>query len=178
MGHLSSPLYLGLTQPPENEHLVCKCCALVIRSQCVSRVIEIGYAVDQLGPAREESLALYGWDGIEWQVEATSKLDPEEQRVVATPTRLGLFALFGATNTLYTPIIMQNRPHASAAPRPKGTRDENFYHRCSQRGRFANTDEHRYSFLHLCREPLGCRVYLWLFSHQWSAVNVEQITER
>lgn len=69
--------------------------------------IEIGYAVDQLGPALEESLALYGWDGIEWQVEATSKLNREEQRVVATPTRLGLFALLGATHTLYTPIIMQ-----------------------------------------------------------------------
>jgi len=52
-------------------------------------------------------LALYRWDGLEWQVEATSKLDREEQRVVATPTRLGLFALLGATHALYTPIIMQ-----------------------------------------------------------------------
>jgi len=71
--------------------------------------LEIHYGDAELTtPVREETLALYYWDGDEWVVEPSSSVDPANNVVTATPDHFSLWAVLGETNRVYLPIISRN----------------------------------------------------------------------
>lgn len=56
-------------------------------------------------PVREETLALYAWDGDEWVQEPTSAVDMVNNVVTAAPDHFSVWAVFGQTNRVYLPLI-------------------------------------------------------------------------
>ncbi len=71
--------------------------------------LEIHYSQDELGQADEHRLGLYYWDGSGWTLEPTSRVDPENGRLSASPQRFGLWAVLGgepaAGHSLYLPQV-------------------------------------------------------------------------
>jgi hypothetical protein len=59
------------------------------------------------GPAIEETLALYTWDGAEWVEEPTSEVDVETNTVTATPNHLSLWAVLGETRRVFLPLVLR-----------------------------------------------------------------------
>ena len=57
------------------------------------------------GPAIEETLALYYWDGDGWVKEPTSQLNLGDNTITATPDHFSAWALLGETNHIYLPLI-------------------------------------------------------------------------
>jgi hypothetical protein len=57
------------------------------------------------GPAIEDTLALYCWDGSGWVKEPTSQLNLGDNTVTATPDHFSAWALLGETNHVYLPLI-------------------------------------------------------------------------
>lgn len=67
--------------------------------------IEIEYTDLEKGTVMENTLALYYWDGTQWQKEPSSSVDPMTNSIQATPNRFGLWGVFGETVQTYLPII-------------------------------------------------------------------------
>jgi hypothetical protein len=57
---------------------------------------------------REETLALYAWDGDEWVQEPTSAVDMANNVVTAAPDHFSVWAVLGQTNRVYLPLIGRN----------------------------------------------------------------------
>ncbi len=77
-----------------------------IRTISNSYTISINYR--DTGGIIEDSLALYYWDGIRWQIEETSSLDTSNNLITARPNQFGKFALLGDTNYFYLPFTAGN----------------------------------------------------------------------
>ncbi len=71
--------------------------------------VTIQYTEAERGPAIENTLALYWWDGSQWVKEPTSAVDTVANQVTATPNHLSLWTVLGETNRLYLPLVMKNR---------------------------------------------------------------------
>lgn len=71
--------------------------------------ITVEYTDAERGPAIEDTLALYTWDGSQWQKEETSQVDPVQNRVVARPGHLSLWGVLGQTRRVYLPAVLRNR---------------------------------------------------------------------
>lgn len=69
--------------------------------------IDINYTEKERGAAIENTLALYRWDGAEWQLEPTSNVSASSNVVSATPTGPGLFAVLGETKRVYLPTVIR-----------------------------------------------------------------------
>lgn len=65
--------------------------------------------VAQVGGVQESTLALYWWNPAvrTWEREPSSRVDPAANIVQATPTRFGLFAVFGKWQ-VYLPLVMRS----------------------------------------------------------------------
>jgi hypothetical protein len=68
--------------------------------------ISVRYSDADRGPTIEETLALYAWDGQQWEREPTSVVDTTADTVTAAPTRLAhLWAVLGRTERLFLPYL-------------------------------------------------------------------------
>jgi hypothetical protein len=70
-----------------------------------SYTITIQYTDDEKGAAIEDSLALYYWNGSQWQKEPTSLVDLPNNTLIATPNHFSTWALLGETNRVFLPLI-------------------------------------------------------------------------
>ncbi len=62
-----------------------------------------------IGPAIEDTLALYWWDGSQWVKESSSVVDSAADSITAHPDHLSLWAVLGETNRLFLPVVLRNR---------------------------------------------------------------------
>lgn len=69
----------------------------------------ISYMDAEKGAAIESTLTLYWWDGGQWVLEPTSRVDAAENRLTATPDHMTLFAVLGETKRVYLLSVMRNR---------------------------------------------------------------------
>lgn len=78
--------------------------------------VTVQYADAERGPAIENTLALYYWDGTQWVRESTSVVAPEANMVTATPDHFGLWAVLGETRRVFLPVILKSYPTAVPFP--------------------------------------------------------------
>ena len=67
--------------------------------------LTLHYSESELGPAIENTLAFYYWDGTKWVQEPTSTLDVVNNTLVATPDHLSLWTVLGETKRFFLPFI-------------------------------------------------------------------------
>jgi hypothetical protein len=72
--------------------------------------LTVQYTEAERGPAIEETLALYRWDGSQW-VKETSAIDTESNIVMAEPAYFSTWAVLGETHRVYLPWVFQFRCH-------------------------------------------------------------------
>jgi hypothetical protein len=70
--------------------------------------VTVRYTQAEVGPAIEETLALYSWEGNQWVKEPSSVLDTANNQVTATPNHLSLWAVLGETRRVFLPIVSRN----------------------------------------------------------------------
>jgi hypothetical protein len=68
--------------------------------------LTIGYTAADKGPAIEDTLALYYWDGSQWAKELSSTVNTVSQTITATPNHLSLWRVLGETRRVYLPVIL------------------------------------------------------------------------
>ena len=71
--------------------------------------ITVHYTDAEKGPAVEETLALYYWDGRWWVREPTSRVNAGANIITAQSDRLGTWAVLGETWRVYLPLTMRAR---------------------------------------------------------------------
>ncbi len=59
------------------------------------------------GPAIEDTLGLYSWDGTQWVEEPSSQLDTANDTIVATPDHMSTWTILGETNHVYLPVVVR-----------------------------------------------------------------------
>ena len=69
--------------------------------------VTVQYTDAEKGPAIENTLALYYWDGSQWVKESSSVVDNIANTVTATPDHFSLWAVLGETRRVYLPLIMR-----------------------------------------------------------------------
>ena len=73
----------------------------------VSYTVTIAYTSN--GPAIEDTLALYWWDGSRWSQQGiTSAVDTTSDVVTAQVDHFSLFAVLGETKRIYLPLVLKN----------------------------------------------------------------------
>ncbi|MBE7471865.1 MAG: hypothetical protein DPW09_17595 [Anaerolineae bacterium] len=69
--------------------------------------ILVQYTDAENGPAIEDTLALYYWNGSQWVKEASSMVDPAANTVTAQPNHWAtLWAVLGETRRMFLPVIL------------------------------------------------------------------------
>jgi hypothetical protein len=71
--------------------------------------VTVQYTDAEKGPAIEDTLGLYFWDGAQWVREPTSVVDTANNTVTATPARFGLWVVLGETRRMFLPAIWRSR---------------------------------------------------------------------
>jgi hypothetical protein len=66
--------------------------------------VAVSYDENKLGGLHENELALYSWDGAGWVMEPSSRVDLENNLVLADPDHFSLFAVLGSKKTLL-PVV-------------------------------------------------------------------------
>jgi hypothetical protein len=69
--------------------------------------VTVHYTDAEKGPAIEDTLALYAWDGSQWVKEPSSAVDPVAKTVTATPDHLSLWAVLGETRWVFLPLVLR-----------------------------------------------------------------------
>ena len=69
--------------------------------------VTVQYTDAEKGPAIENTLALYYWDGSQWVKEPSSVVDTVANKVTATPDHFSLWAALGETRRVYLSLIMR-----------------------------------------------------------------------
>lgn len=69
--------------------------------------ILVQYADTEKGPAIEDTLALYRWNGQQWVTETTSMIDVENNIITAMPDHFGLWGVLGETERMVLPLILR-----------------------------------------------------------------------
>jgi oligopeptide transport system substrate-binding protein len=70
--------------------------------------ITVHYTDAEKGPAMENTLALYYWDGSGWVKEPSSVVDVAANTVTAHPNHFSLWAVLGETRRVYLPLVLRN----------------------------------------------------------------------
>ncbi|MCI0399675.1 MAG: hypothetical protein L0332_10910 [Chloroflexi bacterium] len=70
--------------------------------------ITIGYSEAEKGPAIEDTLALYYWNGNQWLLEPGSLVDTAANTIIATPNHFSAWAVLGEVFRFYLPIVRKN----------------------------------------------------------------------
>jgi len=71
-----------------------------------SQPYELQIQYDESNPGIEETtLQLFYWNGTAWEAEPTTVLDPTNNLITATPSRLGWWVVTGAPHRRYLPLI-------------------------------------------------------------------------
>jgi hypothetical protein len=70
--------------------------------------ITVPYSDTDKGPAIENTLALYWWNGGQWVKETSSVVDAFANTVTATPNHFSLWAVLGETRRIYLPLVLKN----------------------------------------------------------------------
>lgn len=71
--------------------------------------ITVHYTDAEKGPAIENTLALYWWNGSQWVKEPSSVVDTAANIVTATPDHFSRWAVLGETRRVYLPLILRGR---------------------------------------------------------------------
>jgi len=71
--------------------------------------VTVRYDDGERGPVREDTLALYSWDGVRWVREPSSVVDGVANVVTAHPDHLSLWAVLGETKQFYLPLLRCKR---------------------------------------------------------------------
>ncbi|HQM14155.1 MAG: LVIVD repeat protein [Chloroflexi bacterium ADurb.Bin360] len=75
-----------------------------------SYTITLRYTDVEKGPAIEDTLGLYWWDGSDWSQEGiSSTVNVVNNMVSAQADHFSLFAVLGETQRVYLPLILRNR---------------------------------------------------------------------
>ncbi|MGB9872429.1 MAG: peptide ABC transporter substrate-binding protein [Anaerolineae bacterium] len=69
--------------------------------------VTVRYTDAEKGPAIENTLALYYWDGSTWVKEPSSVVDTVNNTVMATPNHFSLWAVLGETKRIYLPLVLK-----------------------------------------------------------------------
>lgn len=72
-----------------------------------SYTLTVFYTDAERGPAIENTLALYYWDGSEWVKEPSSVVDTVANTVTAHPDHFSLWAVLGETKRIYLPFVLR-----------------------------------------------------------------------
>jgi len=72
--------------------------------------LTVHYADAEKGPAIENTLAFYYWDGSQWVKEASSTVDTAANTVTAYPNHFSLWAVLGETRQVFLPLVLRNYP--------------------------------------------------------------------
>lgn len=70
--------------------------------------VKVQYTETEQGPAIENTLALYSWNGSRWEEEPISVVDTVNNILTATPDHFSLWAVLGETRRVYLPIVLRN----------------------------------------------------------------------
>ncbi|MCB9135190.1 MAG: hypothetical protein H6636_07175 [Anaerolineales bacterium] len=70
-----------------------------------SPVFMVSYTDAELGVVMENTLAIYRWDGTQWEREPWSTLDVENNGLVTAFEQFSLWAVMGETNHLFLPVV-------------------------------------------------------------------------
>ena len=71
--------------------------------------VTVQYTDAEKGPAIEDTLGLYWWDGSEWSQEGiTSTVDTVNNTLIAQVDHFSLFAVLGETKWVYLPLALHN----------------------------------------------------------------------
>lgn len=68
----------------------------------------VSYSEEEKGPAIEDTLALYYWNGSQWLQEASSVVDTANNTVIAAPNHLSLWSVLGETRRIYLPLVVRD----------------------------------------------------------------------
>jgi hypothetical protein len=68
--------------------------------------VTVQYTEVEKGPAIEDTLALYSWNGAQWVSEPSSRLDTDNDTITATPDHFGLWAVLGETRRMWLPLVL------------------------------------------------------------------------
>jgi oligopeptide transport system substrate-binding protein len=69
--------------------------------------LTVHYTEQERGPAIENTLALYSWDGHDWIKDPTSVVDGLANTVSAAPDHFSLWVAAGETNRTYLPLALR-----------------------------------------------------------------------
>ncbi len=69
--------------------------------------LTIQYTDAEKGPAIENTLALYYWDGAQWVQEPTGAVNAAANTITATPNHFSFWAVLGQTQRLFLPLIQR-----------------------------------------------------------------------
>ncbi len=72
-------------------------------------MVTVQYINAEKGPAIEDTLALYYWDGRQWVKELSSVVDAAANTVRATPDHFSLWAVLGETRRVHLPLVLRSR---------------------------------------------------------------------
>ncbi|MBE3038701.1 MAG: hypothetical protein IMZ62_07805, partial [Chloroflexi bacterium] len=70
--------------------------------------ITVQYTDAEEGPAIENTLALYWWDGSQWVKDPSSAVDTAANTVTAQPSHFSRWAVLGETWRLYLPLVLKS----------------------------------------------------------------------
>jgi len=70
--------------------------------------LTVRYTDAEKGPAIEDTLALYYWDGSQWVKEPSSVVDTANNVVTARPDHFSRWAVLGETRRIYLPLVFKN----------------------------------------------------------------------
>ena len=69
--------------------------------------LTVQYTDAEKGPAIENTLALYYWDGSQWVEEPSSVVDTAANTVTSYPHHFSLWAVLGETKRVYLPLVLK-----------------------------------------------------------------------
>lgn len=72
--------------------------------------LTVYYTDAEKGPAIENTLALYWWDGSQWVKETSSVVDAVANTVTAMPNHFSRWAVLGETRRVFLPLVLRNYP--------------------------------------------------------------------
>ena len=67
--------------------------------------LTVQYTDQEKGPAIEDTLALYSWDGSQWVKEPSSVVDAAQNMVTASPDHFTVWAVLGETHRVFLPLV-------------------------------------------------------------------------
>jgi hypothetical protein len=68
----------------------------------------VHYTDQEVGPVKEETLALFSFDGTQWVKEPSSVVDQAANTVTAHPNHFSRWAVPGETNLAHPPLTLRN----------------------------------------------------------------------